>query len=156
MMDGVTLFIGMFCSRLMSYSGLAELGFRSVKKIVLSSYRLIKLNLYDNIVQYDYDLFNMHCLNCSFSFKELFGSCGRVETGWQIDPFGHSKEFASILADMNYKYLLFGRIDYQEKKQRQMDCNMEFSWKLDQQKNITGNHIQKELRYIDNRIQFAL
>lgn len=75
---------------------------------------------------------------CPFLFEDLFGSCGRVETAWQIDPFGHSKEFASIIKDMDYKYIFFGRIDYQEKSKRQMDRNMEFAWQLDSRRNITG------------------
>ncbi len=33
--------------------------------------------------------------------------------GWQIDPFGHSKEYASILSQMGFDGLFLGRIDYQ-------------------------------------------
>ncbi|XP_028968293.1 lysosomal alpha-mannosidase-like [Galendromus occidentalis] len=84
---------------------------------------------YDNII--DQMSFGLNTL------QRLFGTCGAVETGWQIDPFGHSKQYASILREMGFKQLFFGRIDYQEKKFRQETANMEFIWKFDDLKNIT-------------------
>lgn len=48
--------------------------------------------------------------------------------GWQIDPFGHSREMASILAQSAFDGLLLGRIDYQEKKLRFHTKTAEFVW----------------------------
>ncbi|XP_073966372.1 lysosomal alpha-mannosidase-like isoform X1 [Choristoneura fumiferana] len=60
-----------------------------------------------------------------------FGACGRPLVGWQIDPFGHSREFASELAQMGYDGLFLGRIDYQDKKNRMKQKTMEMIWRGD-------------------------
>ncbi|OQR68526.1 lysosomal alpha-mannosidase-like [Tropilaelaps mercedesae] len=60
--------------------------------------------------------------------KEVFAECGVSRIGWQIDPFGHSREFASLLAQMGFQGLFLGRIDYQDKEQREITRSMEFSW----------------------------
>ncbi|XP_011645218.1 lysosomal alpha-mannosidase isoform X2 [Pogonomyrmex barbatus] len=61
--------------------------------------------------------------------NDTFGSCGRPHIGWQIDPFGHSREQASLFAQMGFDGMLFGRIDYQDKSKRLQDQTMEFIWK---------------------------
>ncbi|GAB1861211.1 Lysosomal alpha-mannosidase [Camponotus japonicus] len=61
--------------------------------------------------------------------NDTFGSCARPHIGWQIDPFGHSREQASLFAQMGFDGMLFGRIDYQDKSKRLNDQSMEFIWK---------------------------
>nr|CAD7445524.1 unnamed protein product [Timema bartmani] len=59
---------------------------------------------------------------------EAFGACGRPRVGWQIDPFGHSRETASIMAQMGYDGLLFARLDYQDMVARVNTSTMEMVW----------------------------
>uniref|UniRef100_A0A2A4JU30 Alpha-mannosidase n=1 Tax=Heliothis virescens TaxID=7102 RepID=A0A2A4JU30_HELVI len=63
--------------------------------------------------------------------NQTFGHCGRPRVGWQIDPFGHSREFASLLSMMGYDGLFLGRIDYQDKRNRLLHRNMEMVWRGD-------------------------
>lgn len=49
--------------------------------------------------------------------------------GWQIDPFGHSREHASILKQLGFEGLVIGRLDYRDKKKRIEDKNIDFLWK---------------------------
>ncbi|XP_076297759.1 lysosomal alpha-mannosidase II [Lasioglossum baleicum] len=68
----------------------------------------------------------------TWGFKRLydvFGTCGRPRIGWQIDPFGHSREQASIFSQLGFDGLFLGRIDYQDKQQRLRNKTMEFIWK---------------------------
>lgn len=61
---------------------------------------------------------------------KIFGQCGGVnKVGWQIDPFGHSREYASLLSQMGFEGLFLGRIDFQDKIFRQNMQSMEFVWK---------------------------
>ncbi|XP_031833177.1 lysosomal alpha-mannosidase II isoform X1 [Nomia melanderi] len=61
--------------------------------------------------------------------KDVFGSCARPHIGWQIDPFGHSREQASLFAQLGFDGMFFGRLDYQDKAKRLKDKTMEFIWK---------------------------
>ncbi|XP_075989719.1 lysosomal alpha-mannosidase-like isoform X1 [Anticarsia gemmatalis] len=63
--------------------------------------------------------------------NKTFGACGVPRVGWQIDPFGHSREFASLLAMMGYDGLFLGRIDYQDKVNRLKQKTMEMVWRGD-------------------------
>ena len=46
---------------------------------------------------------------------ETFGPEARPTIAWQIDPFGHSAEQASLFSLMSFDALFFGRIDYKDK-----------------------------------------
>lgn len=61
--------------------------------------------------------------------NDTFGKCGQPRVGWQIDPFGHSREMASIFARMGFDGLLFGRLDYQDKLTRLQTKTAEMVWK---------------------------
>ncbi|XP_077183388.1 lysosomal alpha-mannosidase [Paroedura picta] len=61
--------------------------------------------------------------------KETFGECGRPRVAWHIDPFGHSREQASLFAQMGYDGFFLGRIDYQDKAQREAVREMEQVWR---------------------------
>nr|CAB3263606.1 lysosomal alpha-mannosidase-like [Phallusia mammillata] len=61
--------------------------------------------------------------------NETFGSCGRPRVAWQIDPFGHSREQASLFAQMGFDGLFFGRLDYQDKALREKEVRMEEIWR---------------------------
>jgi hypothetical protein len=43
----------------------------------------------------------------------IFGKKFTPTIDWQIDPFGHSREYASILSQMGFNGVFLGRIDYQ-------------------------------------------
>lgn len=61
--------------------------------------------------------------------NETFGECGRPKLGWQIDPFGHSSEMASIFAGLGYDGVVLVRIDYEDKKLRLQNKQLEFVWR---------------------------
>uniref|UniRef100_A0A1I8QD07 Alpha-mannosidase n=1 Tax=Stomoxys calcitrans TaxID=35570 RepID=A0A1I8QD07_STOCA len=61
--------------------------------------------------------------------NDTFGECGRPRIGWQIDPFGHSREMASLFAQMGFDGLFFGRLDYQDKDERLMTKKAEMIWR---------------------------
>jgi lysosomal alpha-mannosidase len=82
----------------------------------------------------------------SLGFKKLkdtFGECGVPRVGWQIDPFGHSREQADIFASMGMDGLFFGRLDWREKGQRLNNKTAEMIWttsdsRKDDNKLMTG------------------
>lgn len=49
-------------------------------------------------------------------------------SSWQIDPFGHSREQASLFARMGFDGLFLGRLDYQDKMKRLLDKTPEMIW----------------------------
>ncbi|XP_058862975.1 lysosomal alpha-mannosidase [Acipenser ruthenus] len=61
--------------------------------------------------------------------NETFGECGRPRVAWHIDPFGHSREQASLFAQMGFDGFFFGRLDYQDKRARLQSREMEMLWR---------------------------
>lgn len=59
----------------------------------------------------------------------MVGKCGRPRVGWQIDPFGHSREQASILSQMGFDAMLFARMDHDDKDKRIQNGDLNFLWK---------------------------
>ncbi|CAF1441903.1 unnamed protein product, partial [Rotaria sordida] len=73
-------------------------------------------------------IIDQHSLGAEF-LRDQFGECGRPKIGWQIDPFGHSREQASLLAQMGFDGLFFGRADYDDRATRNRTKTMEMIWK---------------------------
>ncbi|XP_037910288.1 lysosomal alpha-mannosidase isoform X2 [Hermetia illucens] len=71
--------------------------------------------------------------------NDTFGICGRPKIGWQIDPFGHSREMASIFAHMGYDGLFFGRLDYEDKRQRLKTKTAEMIWQASANQGKSSN-----------------
>ncbi|XP_073823591.1 lysosomal alpha-mannosidase-like [Musca autumnalis] len=63
------------------------------------------------------------------SLVDTFGACARPRVGWQIDPFGHSREMASLFAQMGFDGEFFARMDYVEKNTRLNNMTGEMIWK---------------------------
>ncbi|XP_041505823.1 lysosomal alpha-mannosidase isoform X1 [Microtus oregoni] len=61
--------------------------------------------------------------------QDTFGGSGRPRVAWHIDPFGHSREQASLFAQMGFDGFFLGRIDYQDKIVRQKKLKMEEVWR---------------------------
>ena len=45
-------------------------------------------------------IIDQHSLGFEF-LRQNFGECGRPRVAWQVDPFGHSREQASLFAQVN-------------------------------------------------------
>ncbi|XP_078091137.1 lysosomal alpha-mannosidase isoform X2 [Mustelus asterias] len=69
-------------------------------------------------------------MTLGFQFlNDTFGECARPRVAWHIDPFGHSREQASLFAQMGFDGFFFGRLDYQDKKDRENRREMEQVWR---------------------------
>lgn len=54
--------------------------------------------------------------------------CAKPHVGWQIDPFGHARETASILSMLDFDGVFFARLDQDDRARRIKDKEMEFVW----------------------------
>lgn len=77
--------------------------------------------------------------------NDTFGKCGIPRVGWQIDPFGHSREMASIFSQLGFDGLLLGRIDYQDKDFRFRTKTAEVVWEGSH--NLGENFVSNHKRY---------
>lgn len=77
--------------------------------------------------------------------NETFGHCGRPKIGWQIDPFGHSREMVSMFAQFGFDGLFLGRIDYQDKDYRFKTRTPEMIWKGSQ--NLDNSSVFTSVMY---------
>ncbi|CAF3620466.1 unnamed protein product [Rotaria sp. Silwood1] len=84
--------------------------------------------MHDEATTHYNSIIDQHSLGAEF-LRDTFGECARPKIGWQIDPFGHSREVASLFAQMGFDGLLFGRIDYQDRIPRTLEKNLEMVWK---------------------------
>ncbi|XP_059142401.1 lysosomal alpha-mannosidase-like, partial [Physella acuta] len=73
------------------------------------------------------DIIDQHTLGFNF-ISETFGACAHTRTAWHVDQFGHSREHASIFAQMGYDALVISRIDYQDLTNRKKNKDMELIW----------------------------
>ncbi|XP_055954551.1 lysosomal alpha-mannosidase [Patella vulgata] len=73
-------------------------------------------------------IIDQHTIGFEF-LRQNFKDCGRPRVAWQIDPFGHSREQASLFAQMGFDGLFFGRLDYEDKANRLKKKTMEMIWK---------------------------
>ncbi|PAV90795.1 hypothetical protein WR25_06244 [Diploscapter pachys] len=62
------------------------------------------------------------------TLSDNFGECGKPQASWQIDPFGHSREIASLFSQMGFTSTTFARQHYLEKIARQNNKSMEMIW----------------------------
>ena len=62
------------------------------------------------------------------TLSDNFGQCGKPQASWQIDPFGHSREMASLFSQMGFTSTTFARQHYLEKAARQNNRSMEMIW----------------------------
>ncbi|KAJ8982146.1 hypothetical protein NQ317_011292 [Molorchus minor] len=61
--------------------------------------------------------------------EDALGKCARPRVGWQIDPFGHSREQASLLSQFGMDAIFFARLDYRDRAKRQNDRSMDMLWR---------------------------
>ncbi|XP_050359941.1 lysosomal alpha-mannosidase-like [Nymphalis io] len=68
----------------------------------------------------------------TYSLRKInatFLSCGRPLVAWQADTFGHSREYASLMAQMGYDGLFINPISFDDEIIRMARKGLEFIWR---------------------------
>ncbi|CAH0546121.1 unnamed protein product [Brassicogethes aeneus] len=60
--------------------------------------------------------------------NDTLGACGAPKIGWQIDPFGHSREQANLFTQFGYNGFFFARLDENDRLHRKANKRMDFLW----------------------------
>lgn len=60
--------------------------------------------------------------------NETFGRCAHPKVGWQIDPFGHTSEQASLFAQFGFDGMFFTRISFEDKELRVKNKSLDLIW----------------------------
>ena len=66
----------------------------------------------DEAAPYYVDMVDQQTIGHQFLLQN-FGPAAIPKTGWQIDPFGHSRTMGTLFALMGMNSWFFGRIDWQ-------------------------------------------
>ncbi|CAG9856046.1 unnamed protein product [Phyllotreta striolata] len=61
--------------------------------------------------------------------NDTLGPCGAPRVGWQIDPFGHSREQALIFRQLGFDGAFFARLDFNDRLKRIEEKRLDFLWK---------------------------
>ncbi len=80
------------------------IAFRSLFQVCFKTGRLEFISggwcMNDEATTHYNSIIDQHSLGAAF-LRDQFGECARPKIGWQIDPFGHSREQASLFAQVN-------------------------------------------------------
>ncbi|XP_050358334.1 lysosomal alpha-mannosidase-like, partial [Nymphalis io] len=61
--------------------------------------------------------------------NDTLGPCGKPKAAWQIDTYGHTREHASLLAQMGFDGLFIGRVEHKAREVMIDEDRMEFIWR---------------------------